>query len=350
MALWGRGTRGPDGSEPESAGEGRAGGSVDHPAGRESHRPGTPDPSPVSNEPSSRPGEAGGPSAPTRAHQASRSTGAENRAARDHDGRGPRFLHGVWIAVREVVIVVGLALVLAFVAKTWFVQSFYIPSGSMLNTLAEDDRVLVSKLTPGPFDVRRGDIVVFEDPAHWLPERLPASTQSGWRQTANTVLTWVGLLPSDSGNHLIKRVIGLPGDRVACCSTDGRLTVNGAAVSEPYLFPGDPPSSLPFEITVPEGKLWVMGDHRSNSSDSRYNDNADRYFNRSDEATATDKRNGTGYYGSVPIDRVVGKAFAVILPLSKVGTLNTPDETFATVPAPSPSSPTPTPRATGRAR
>lgn len=334
MALWERERRGPGGSGSESTGGGKEADTVDPVADESPHRPATADAD-------ARPTTGQAPPAPT--------TRADEPAARR--GRsGPRFLHGVWVAVREVAIVVTLALVLAFVAKTWLVQSFYIPSGSMLNTLAEDDRVLVSKLTPGPFDLRRGDIVVFEDPAHWLPERVPASARPGWRDAVNTVLTWVGLLPSDSGNHLIKRIIGMPGDRVACCSKDGRLTVNGTAISEPYLFPGDPPAATPFEITVPEGKLWVMGDHRSNSADSRYNDTASEFLGRTDDTTVTDKRNNTGYYGSVPEDRVVGKAFAVILPLSKLGTLSTPDETFGSVPEPSVPTPGPTPQSRGPER
>lgn len=263
------------------------------------------------------------------------------------DAAGRRSLgRGIWLFAREVAIVVGLAMVLALVAKTWFVQSFYIPSGSMLNTLAEDDRVIVSKLTPGPFELSRGDIVVFEDPGHWLPT-IPEDDQSAKASGAvATVLTWVGLLPSDSGTHLIKRVIGLPGDRVACCGQDGRITVNGAAITETYLHPGDDPSSQPFDISVPAGKVWVMGDHRSDSADSRFNDTAEAATNVMDPTTATDPRNKTGYYGSVPIDRVVGRAVAIILPLSKVSLLSTPGEAFAKVPAParvSPQTPARTP-------
>ena len=120
--------------------------------------------------------------------------------------------------VRETVIVVGMALLLSLVVKTWLLQAFYIPSGSMEDTLVRGDRVIVSKLTPGPLDLHRGDVVVFQDPDHWLdpvtpPERGPIGA------ALNSALTFVGLLPTDEGNHLIKRVIGLPGDHV---SSDGQ--------------------------------------------------------------------------------------------------------------------------------
>lgn len=271
------------------------------------------------------------PSGPVR--EPSRQPSRESSGTASRRGRG--LVRAVVVFLREVVIVVVLALALAFVAKTWFVQSFYIPSGSMLNTLAKDDRVMVSKLTPGPFDLQRGDIVVFEDPAHWLPPHTGVA-EVGPGGRLSQVLTWVGLLPSDAGNHLIKRVIGLPGDRVQCCARDGRLQINGVAVTEPYLHPGDAPSRMRFDITVPEGKIWVMGDHRSDSSDSRYNDTAEEATGIVDETTASDPRNKTGYYGSVPLERVVGKALAVILPISKMTGLGTPEGVFAGVPAPAP--------------
>ncbi|MDO5711300.1 MAG: signal peptidase I [Micrococcales bacterium] len=226
------------------------------------------------------------------------------------------MLASLLIFLREVVIVVVLAVVLSLILKTWFVQSFWIPSGSMNNTLVKDDRVSVSKLTPGVFELGRGDIVVFEDPGQWLadtvtPEQGPVASK------INSALAWVGLLPNDEGNHLIKRVVGLPGDHVKCCTADGRLLVNDVPITEPYVYPGDDPSDIPFDITVPAGKVWVMGDHRSDSKDSRYND-----------APGND-----GVNGSVPIDHVVGRAFAVVWPLSKLTWLGAPSNTFARVPA-----------------
>ena len=134
-----------------------------------------------------------------------------------------------------------MALVLSFVVKTWLMQAFYIPSGSMEDTLVRDDRVIVSKLTPGPFDLNRGDVVVFQDPENWLDPVTPPRARPG-RAALNSALTFVGLLPTDEGNHLIKRVIGLPGDHVSCDGQGGPLKVNGVAVNEPYLKPGDAPS------------------------------------------------------------------------------------------------------------
>ena len=213
--------------------------------------------------------------------------------------------------LRETVTVVVIALGLSLLIKTFLVQAFYIPSESMENTLLIGDRVLVSKLTPGPFDLERGDVVVFSDPGDWLT--LPPEPDDGpLREGFRDVLTFVGLLPADSGDHLIKRVVGLPGDKVACCDDEGHLTVNGKAVEEPYLFPGNAPSDDDFSVTVPEGRLWVMGDHREVSQDSRYHrELAD---------------------GTVPIDDVVGRAFVVVWPFDRAKLLRTPD-VFDQVPA-----------------
>jgi len=222
----------------------------------------------------------------------------------------------VHVLVRETVIVVGMALLLSLVVKTWLLQAFYIPSASMNDTLVKGDRVIVSKLTPGPFDLQRGDIIVFEDPDRWLePAPPPERTVVG--DALNKGLTFVGLLPSDEGNHLIKRVIGLPGDQVMCCDPDGRLKVNGTAINEPYLRPGDAPSLPTFDVTVPQARVWVMGDHRSDSSDSRFHDPG-----------------GNGAQGSVPIPNIVGRALSVVWPLSDLTWLGSPTSTFAEVPAP----------------
>jgi signal peptidase I len=243
------------------------------------------------------------------------------------DEEPPRSLGETVLAgLKEIVIVVVLAMALSFVVKTWLFQAFYIPSGSMENTLVPDDRVIVSKLTPGPFDLRRGDVVVFEDPG------TPTPWLSGTENAHSTIggpfhdaLVFVGLLPEDAENHLIKRVIGLPGDHVQSDGGTGKIKVNGVEITEPYLKPGDAPSAgKPFDIVVPPGEVWVMGDHRSDSSDSRYHDD------------------GTGETGSVPISKIVGRALFIVWPIDHVTWLGVPERTFGSVPEPS----TPTPGST----
>ena len=223
-------------------------------------------------------------------------------------------------AVKEFAIVVGMALVLSFIVKTWLLQAFYIPSGSMEDTLVLNDRVIVSKLTPGPVDLKRGDIVVFADPGEWLDE-TPANKRGPLATVVTETLTFVGLLPDNAENHLIKRVIGLPGDNVVCCDEGGRITINGTAIKEPYLKPGDAASEQDFYITVPSGRVWVMGDHRSNSADSRVHDGPEN----------------DGSQGSVDERLIVGRAVALVWPLDHLTWLSNPTATFANVPAPDPS-------------
>ncbi|HET7399275.1 MAG TPA: signal peptidase I [Intrasporangium sp.] len=228
-------------------------------------------------------------------------------------------LDSVLAGLKEIVIVVVLAMALSFVVKTWLFQAFYIPSGSMEDTLVRDDRVIVSKLTPGPFDLRRGDVVVFEDPGG------PVPWLSGVQGSSSTVggpfhdaLVFVGLLPEDAENHLIKRVIGLPGDHVQADGRSGDIKVNGVPITEPYVKAGDEPSEdKPFDVVVPAGRVWVMGDHRSDSSDSRFHDD------------------GTGATGSVPMDKIVGRALFIVWPIDHVTWLGVPERTFGAVPSPS---------------
>ena len=212
----------------------------------------------------------------------------------------------VWRDLREVVATVLVALAIAVVVKTFLVQPFFIPSESMESTLLVGDRVLVSKLEPGPGTLERGDVVVFVDPGGWLP---PMSAEPPLHVRA---LTFVGLLPANSGEHLIKRVIGLPGDSVACCDDTGRLTVNGEPVDEPYLFDGDVPSTIEFEVEVPDRRIWVQGDHRSVSEDSRY-------------------QIGQPGGGMVPLDNVVGRAVLVMWPFDRFTLLPTPTSVFEQV-------------------
>lgn len=229
-------------------------------------------------------------------------------AVRTRQPRSP--LRAAFGAVAEVVVVVAMALSLALIIKTFLVQAFFIPSGSMENTLIIGDRVLVSKLTPGAFDLHRGDVIVFKDPGGWLEVPVPVD-EGPLRNGVRSALTFVGLLPQDSGEHLIKRVIGVAGDKVACCDAQHRITVNGVGIDEPYLYPGNSPSEQPFSVTVTPGHLWVMGDHRSVSADSRQQG-----------------------HGLVPIDSVVGKAFVIVWPLGRATTLSVPDSVFARLPDP----------------
>ncbi len=215
--------------------------------------------------------------------------------------------------LKETVAVIAIALAISLVVKTFLIQAFYIPSSSMEDTLAINDRILVNKLVPGASELQRGDIVVFTDPGGWLADRPPEPNVA--RRVLIDVLTFVGIMPHDAGEHLIKRVIGLPGDRVACCSVEGHLTVNGVGVAEPYLKPGVAPSQFEFEVVVPANALWVMGDNRSNSADSR-------------------AHMGDPGGGFVPIDDVVGRAVLTMWPLDRLGYLGGGQAAFSDVPTP----------------
>jgi len=203
---------------------------------------------------------------------------------------------------RELLIIVVAAAVLTLVVKAFVVQVYRIPSASMENTLQVGDRVLVNKLVYRTRGIARGDIVVFSGQDSWGPNAAPSSGDP-------VVRVWDGLLAdvglSSSQTYYIKRVIGLPGDKVACC-TDGKVTVNGVPLSEQsYLYPGDAPS-FPFKtVTVPAGHLWVMGDHRGDSEDSRYH-------------------TGDPGGGAVPESEVVGRAFLIIWPPSRISDLPIP--------------------------
>lgn len=213
--------------------------------------------------------------------------------------------------LRELGIVVGVALVLSVLIKTFVAQPFWIPSGSMENTLVRGDRVVVSKLTPGPLSLHRGDVVVFEDTGGWLEE--PPVHRSAAANAVVKPLQFVGLYP-EGDNHLIKRVIGLPGDHVTC-KPGGKVTINDTAIDEPYLYPGDQPCSEGFDIRVPADKVWVLGDHRSDSADSRFHDNG-----------------SGGRDGSVPMSSITGRAVAIAWPTARMGWLSDYSTTFDKVP------------------
>ena len=217
-------------------------------------------------------------------------------------------------ALREAVIVLGSALILSLLIKTFVAQAFFIPSASMESTLQVGDRVLVSRLAPGPFDVSRGDIVVFVDPGGWLPPEPAQGNEV--RNLLTEVGEFVGLLPANTGSHLIKRVIGLPGDTVTCCDASGRISVNGVPIDEPYVIDGAVPSLVTFDYTVPADRLFVLGDNRPNSADSRFHP-------------------GDPGGGMVPMDNVVGVANTIIWPADRWSILRNPGATFEQVPDPS---------------
>ena len=226
-------------------------------------------------------------------------------------------MRSVLLFLRDVLVIFGIALLVSFLVKTFLVRSFFIPSASMEQTLMIDDRVIVNELVPKAVAVDHGDIVVFKDPGGWLPARPPVEV-TGIQAGTEWVLSLFGLASPDSNDHLIKRVIGLPGDTVQCCSADGKIMVNGVAITEPYItIPAGETraSAIDFNVTVPEGSLFVMGDNRYNSKDSRYN---------------TDKPGG----GFVGMDNVVGRAFVLSWPMSHWGWLSNYPEVFADVPEP----------------
>ncbi len=204
----------------------------------------------------------------------------------------------------EFVVLVVLALALALTVKTYLVQPFWIPSQSMQNTLLVNDRVLVNKLVGHLSQIHRGDIVVFDGAGSWTP---PATTKSDpLSRIYRNVLGLFGHGPAQT--DYIKRVVGLPGDRVRCCDAQGLLTVNGVPLHESsYLYPGSEPSTIRFSVVVPPGRLWVMGDNREDSADSRYHD-----CKLAVASCAPWDRDGT-----IPEDRVIGRAFVVIWPPSK---------------------------------
>jgi signal peptidase I len=217
-------------------------------------------------------------------------------------------------AVREVPILAGVALLIALVLKTFLVQAFVIPSGSMEQTIRIGDRVLVDKLTPWfGSKPKRGDVVVFKDPGGWLEKEQTTTSEDpvGVKQ-AKDVLTFIGLLPSEDEQDLIKRVVAVGGDTVKCCDKDGRVTVNGMPLNEPYLNPGNAPSEMKFTVKVPPRRMFMMGDHRANSADSRFHLNE----------TAS---------GTVSEDVVVGRAQVIAWPFGHMRRLEEP-ETYASVP------------------
>jgi signal peptidase I len=207
----------------------------------------------------------------------------------------------------ELIALFALALFIMLIIKTYVIQAFYIPSSSMENTLDIGDKVLVNKLVYHFRPIERGDVVVFNGEGSWDPPSPPQSSDPIVRWATEFGHAVVGLFGISPGVHdYIKRVIGLPGDHVACCNAQGDVTVNGVALHEKsYLFPGNPPSTTKFSIRVPPGRLWVMGDHRNVSYDSR-------------------GHIGDPGGGTIPENQVVGRAFLILWPPSRFRVLPIP--------------------------
>lgn len=199
----------------------------------------------------------------------------------------------------------GTALLVMMLVRGLLVQSFYVPSGSMEPTIQPGDRILVNKLISGE-ELRRGDVVVFDGTSTFAAaEREPHQADGVIGSVLGAAASIVGL---DLGEQdFVKRVVGLPGDHVVCCDDDGRISVNDVPVSEPYLKAGDKPSELTFDVTVRAGQVWVMGDHRSDSADSR-------------------AHLGSPGGGTIGLDEVIGRAGATYWPLDRIGGFNTPGQ------------------------
>jgi signal peptidase I len=248
-------------------------------------------------------------------------TDEETRISRDDDGgadaagvttTGRR--RSVLLFLRDLLIIFVVAVLVSFLIKTFLIRSFFIPSQSMESTLEVDDRIIVNELVPDVVGLEHGDVVVFADPGGWLPA-TPEVQQPPLVAAVDGFLSFVGLSAPDSNDHLVKRLIGLPGDHVVCCNALGQMSVNGVPLDEPYVMlpPGEQKVSRDdFDITVPGDSLWVMGDNRYNSKDSRYNGE-------------------TPLKGFVPIENVVGKAFVVSWPVSNWAWLGNYPEVFAGV-------------------
>lgn len=224
-----------------------------------------------------------------------------------------------WLAtVRELAIIIVVALVASALIRNFLVQLYVIPSASMENTLAIGDRGAVVKVA----DFHRGDVVVFKDPGNWLNDESTGSTNP-LRQAAE----FLGVAPSSATDHLVKRVIGMPGDHVACCTAQGQITVNGQALDESsYLYSVNGrtvnPSDIPFDVVVPADRIFVLGDHRNDSRDSRYH-----------LCDAAGAGGPTGSAAFVPMSDVTGPMAGIVMPFGRATRFSVP-ATFAAVPNP----------------
>ncbi len=197
--------------------------------------------------------------------------------------------------IRELLTVVVTALVLSILVRTFLIQAFYVPSASMENTLQRNDRIVVSKISTELSGINRTDVVVFHDPGNWLGENFP----NPYDNPIGRALQFVGILPANSGNDLVKRVVGVAGDQIECCDANGALLLNGKPLSEPYLVEGTMSNQITFKVLVPENHIFVMGDNRSNSEDSRYHLDLNS--------------------GMVPLEEVIGRVVVRIWPIDRIG-------------------------------
>jgi signal peptidase I len=240
------------------------------------------------------------------------------------DADEPEEERSRWSFLTEMVVLFAVALTIALLIKTFVVQPFFIPSGSMEDTLLIGDKVLVNKLVYRVRPISRGDVVVFNGAGSWLAPTSTAPPSHNplgrfYDATVGPLLTSVrGLFGTAPGQtDYIKRVIGIPGDHVICCNAQGRITVNGIPLHErPYLIPGARPSEGSFNIVVPPGRLWVMGDNRPESADSRLHDCAYTYTPA--KCVPYDK------VGTIPEDKVIGRAFLIVWPPSRFRVLPIP--------------------------
>jgi signal peptidase I len=203
--------------------------------------------------------------------------------------------------LRETAIIVVSALVLSALVRAFLIQAFYVPSASMEETLMPNDRIIAAKIVTRISGIQRGEIVVFRDPGGWLPTPEPAAP--GARSYLRSALTFIGLIPSDSGQDLVKRAIAIAGDRVACCDEQGRIVLNGVPLVEPYV--NGPTDQVRFDIVVPAASMFMMGDNRGNSRDSRYHLNVNN--------------------GSVPQTAAVGRTVLTVWPFDRFSTHGIPE-------------------------
>lgn len=226
---------------------------------------------------------------------------------RDSEADAPQ---GLWGWFKELALIIVIALIISSLLRAFIIQVFWIPSPSMHDTLVEKDKIAVSRIHALTGDIQRGDVVVFHDDLGWL--------SSSAAQSSNPLVKageFLGVVPAGGEQTLVKRVIGVGGDRVECCTADGRLTVNGTPITETYLAAGQVPSTISFSVTVPDGSVWVMGDNRGNSADSRYH-------------------MGEGETPYVSVDSVVGTVAAVILPVNRFRFGISAPDVFESVPNP----------------